>query len=436
VHVNAHLDVDLVAVEATDTVTVMLDLTAPAAVEDPAAVRPEHTAIIVLDRSGSMGGGRLEAAKRAIIDLVARLDDRDNLGVVTFDSHVDVVLPAGKVADHGREAITRTVAGIGTRGMTDLSGGYLRGLQEARRVAGPAGATIVLLSDGHANSGITDPAALRQVAANAGAQAITTSTIGIGQGYDEDLLAEIATGGNGNHAFARDGDTAAAALAGEVEGLLGKTAQAANLLITPTGDVAGVGILNDLPSHPVPGGVMVELGDFYAGEARRLLLELAVPAMAGLGLARVADLALTYVELPALQQHTVTLPVSVNVVPADVAAGRVPSPDVAREKLMLQAQQAKKHSEEALAAGDLDIARAQLRGAARTFLAAPPAVRDAETDAEAAWLTTTSDGLDDWDQAYSRKRMRSDRTRKSRGYKNRTQGGEITTDNEGDQDVV
>ena len=97
--------------------------------------------------------------------------------------------------------------------MTDLSGGYLRGLQEARRGAGPAGATIVLLSDGHANAGITDPAALREVAANAGAQSITTSTIGIGHGYDQDLLAEIATGGNGNHSFAADGDSAAAALA-------------------------------------------------------------------------------------------------------------------------------------------------------------------------------------------------------------------------------
>ena len=161
--------------------------------------------------------------------------------------------------------------------MTDLSGGYLRGLQEARRAAGPAGATIVLLSDGHANAGVTDPVALRQVAANAGAQAITTSTIGIGHGYDEDILAEIATGGNGNHSFADDADAAAAALAGEVEGLLSKTAQAASLLIAPP-PTSPASACSTTCRHAGPDGIMVELGDFYADETRRLLLELDVPA--------------------------------------------------------------------------------------------------------------------------------------------------------------
>ena len=297
-HVSAHLDVDLVAVETTDTVTVMLDLQAPAAVDDPTAARPEHTAIIVLDRSGSMSGHRLEAAKQAIVELVARLDDKDSFGLVAFDDETEVVVPAGKVGDHGRERITRLIEAVGPGGSTDLSGGYLRGLQEARRACGPAGATIVLLSDGHANAGITDPVALRKVAANAGAQAITTSTIGIGSGYDQDLLAEIATGGSGNHTFAADADSAAAALAGEIEGLLNKTVQAASLVIAPTSDVAQVGILNDLPSHAVTGGIMVELGDFYSGETRKLLIELTIPAMAALGLAQVADLTLTYVELP------------------------------------------------------------------------------------------------------------------------------------------
>lgn len=424
-HINAHLDVDLVAIETTDSVTVMLDLKAPAAVADPTAVRPEHTAIVVLDRSGSMGGGRLDAAKRAIIDLVARLDDRDNIGLITFDSQVEVVVPAGKVGDLGRQAITRAVSAIQPRGMTDLSSGYLRGLQEARRVCGPAGATIVLLSDGHANSGITDAAQLRQVAAKGGTQGITTSTIGIGEGYDENLLAEIATGGNGNHSFARDADAAAAALAGEIEGLLTKTVQAASLLVVPTSDVTGIGILNDLLANPVPGGAMVELGDFYGGEERRLLIELTVPAMAALGLAKVADLTLTYVELPALEQHTVTLPVSVNVVPADVAAGRLPAPDVQRERLLLSAQQAKKATEEALAHGDYEAASASLAGAARTFSAAPPQLMDQELADELDWLNATLNGLSDWDRAYTAKRLNADRRRKSRGYKNRQQGGEV-----------
>jgi Ca-activated chloride channel family protein len=424
-HVNAHLDVDLVAVETTDTVTVMLDLKAPEAPSDPSVERPQHTAIVVLDRSGSMAGHRLSAAKRALIDLVARLDDRDVFGLVTFDSQVEVVIPAGKVGDLGREAIARTVASIETRGMTDLSSGYLRGLQEARRVSGPAGATIVLLSDGHANSGVTDAAQLRQVAANGSAQAITTSTIGIGDGYDENILAEIATGGSGNHSFARDGDAAAAALAGEVEGLLSKTVQAASLLIRPTSDVVSIKVLNELPTNAVDGGVMAELGDFYSGETRKLLIEFSVPAMAALGLATVAEMTLGYVELPTLQQHTVTLPVSVNVVPADVAANRVPAPEVHREKLLLSAQKAKQDSEDALARGDYSAARSSLDLASASFAALPDEFRDDEVVGEIAWLTETRDGLADWDPQYSSKRLRSERTRKSRGYKDRNQGGEV-----------
>jgi Ca-activated chloride channel family protein len=387
----------------------------------------------VLDRSGSMSGHRLEAAKRALIDLVARLDDRDTFGLVTFDSHADVAIPAGRVGDHGRDRLARQIEAVHPGGSTDLSSGYLRGLQEARRACGPAGATIVLLSDGHANAGVTDPVKLREVAAKAGAQSISTSTIGIGHGYDQDILAEIATGGSGNHAFAADGDAAAAAVAGEIEGLLSKTVQAASLLVAPSSEVVQITVLNELPSHAVAGGVMVELGDFYSGEKRTMLIELTIPAMAALGLAQVAEFTLTHVELPALEQHTVTLPVSVNVVPADLAAGRVPAPEVEREKLLLSAQKAKKTSEDALARGDFDAARASLDGAADAFLAAPPEVIDGEVAAELGWLTSTRDGLAHWDEGYTTKRMRSDRMRKSRGYKSRQQGGEIPVE-DGDED--
>jgi Ca-activated chloride channel family protein len=169
---------------------------------------------------------------------------------------------------------------------------------------------------------------------------------------------------------------------------------------------------------------MVELGDFYSGETRRLLIELHIPAMAGLGLAQVAELTLTYVELPAMEQHTVTLPVSVNVVPADVAAQRLPAPEVHREKLLLSAQQAKRASEDALARGDYDGARATLDGAAAALAAMPaPALND-EVAAEIAWLHQTRDGLTDWDTGYTSKRLRAEANRKSRGYKNREQGGE------------
>lgn len=422
-HINAHLDVDLVALENADSVTLMLELEAPAA-DESAGPRAEHTAVVGLDRSGSMSGPRLDAAKSARVSLVDRLDDRDRFGVVTFDDQAEVPIPAGRVGDHGRDHLRRSIAAIDTGGMTDPSSGYLRGLQEARRVATGTGATVLLLSDGHANAGVTDPAQLRGVAARAAAQAVTTSTIGIVLGYDEAILDEVAAG-TGNHAFANGPDDAAAAVASELDGLLSKTVQAASLLIEPTGDVSGITVLNDLSTSAVETGVLAELGDFYAGESRRIVLTIDVPAMAALGLAQGAVLTVTYVELATLEQHTVTLPVSVNVVPFDVAQGRVPKPEVTREKLFLATQTAKRDVEAALREGDYDTARAKLAEASDILNAHDVELLDDQLNSESLWLGETSEMLESEGADYLSRRVSSDRSRKSRGYKSREQGGEI-----------
>ena len=427
-HLNAHLDVDVVALESDDSVTVMLELQAPAAPET-GTPRPEHTAVVVLDRSGSMSGARLTHAKRALLDLVDRLDDRDRFGLVTFDSGSEVVVPAGKVGDLGRDRIRRDIAVVGSRGMTDLSSGYFRGLQEARRVCTQAGATLVLLSDGHANAGVTDPDALSGAAQNAARQSVTTSTVGIGTGYDETILAALAGGGSGNHAFAEHADAAAAAVAAELDGLLSKTVQAASLLIEPTSDVARVALLNEgLPAQRVEGGVLAELGDFYAGETRKVTVTIDVPAVAALGLAQVATLTVRYVELATLVEHTMTVPVSVNVVPADVAAGRVPNPVVEQEKLLQQTQTEKRLAEEALRSGDHSSSRETLRRARVRLSKASSRLTSEEIAAELAWIEATERAMEQRDMDYNRKRMSSDRWRKSRGYKSRSQGGQVTGD--------
>ena len=103
-HVNAHLDVDVIALEQDDVVTVLLELQAPPA-PATAAPRSPHTIVVVLDRSGSMSGPRLFAAKSALVALIDRLDPTDKLGVVVFDDTAQVVLPTRPLADHGNDAV-------------------------------------------------------------------------------------------------------------------------------------------------------------------------------------------------------------------------------------------------------------------------------------------------------------------------------------------
>jgi Ca-activated chloride channel family protein len=403
--VSAHVDLDVVAVEQEERVSVMLELVAPPA--EHAAERLPATVQVVLDRSGSMAGERLEAAKQALVRLVDRLDPADRFGVVAFDDAVQVVLPAGRLS--GKASARAAIEALEPGGLTNLSGGLLRGLQEARRVAGKAGATLLLLSDGHANAGETDPARLGAVAAQARRHGITTSTFGIGLGYEETLLAGLARGGQGDHVFAEQGEQAAAAVAGAVDGLLSKTVQAASLLIRPDAPVERVTLWNDLPCQPVDGGVMVEVGDLWAGEARTLLLTFAVPARSTLGLARIAELELRYVAVPALEEQTITIPVHVNVVAGDQAAGRIPDPKVRTELIYQQVQGAKRRASDALREGDTGAA-AHAFGAAAALI---PAAAPVELAGERAILAELAHRTDAGDVAWAAKFARSEHARKS-----------------------
>lgn len=280
---SAQLDVNVVAHETTDEVVVLLDLEAPAA---PETDRPTATLQVVLDRSGSMSGAPLEGAKQALVALVQRLDPTDNFGLVTFDNEAQVVVPAGPLTD--KAAVVQRIQSVRAGGSTDLGAGYLRGLRELRRVA-DGGGTLLVISDGHVNAGISHPDQFAQLAAQAAADRIVTSTLGYGTGYDETILAAIARAGSGNHVFAADPDAAGVAIAAEVEGLLDKVVQAATLTIAFEPTVQLLRLYNDLPAQQIGDGlVMVELGDLYATEERKLPLRLQVPAMAALGLAQIA----------------------------------------------------------------------------------------------------------------------------------------------------
>ncbi len=137
-------------------------------------------------------------------------------------------------------------------------------------------------------------------------------------------------------------------------------------------------LYNDLPAQQIGDGkVIIELGDLYGHEARKLLMRFRVPAMAALGLAQVATLELHHVDLPGLVEHTVTLPISVNVVPGDEAAKRVPDPTVRSEVLFQEAQESKKRASEAFERGDLDAGKKLLETRAsleRAECIAPPHV--------------------------------------------------------------
>lgn len=420
---SAQIDVNVVAHEADDEVALLLDLVAPSAPET--GVERSGTSLqVVLDRSGSMAGAPLNGALNALAGLVARLDGRDNFGVVVFDDKAQVVIPAGPLTD--KADVLATLAGITPGGMTDLSGGYLRGLQEIKRVVGDAGGTLLIISDGHVNGGIRDAAHLGDLARQAHGKGIVTSTLGYGLGYDETLLSAITRGGSGNHHFAENPDSAGAAIASEVTDLLAKSIQAASLTVHFSESVELLRLYNDLPSTQIgPGQVMIELGDFYFEEERKLLMRFKVPAMAALGLAQIASLELRYVELPSVVEHVVSLPLSVNVVPGDEAAGRIPDASVRTEVLFQEAQESKRLASVALERGDRDEAHKLLKQAAETLggaVAAAPTALRVELEREAEELKYMGEqsmtGDTNWTSKTTRESFHRQNRKRGRGPSN------------------
>lgn len=367
-HVKAHLDVDLVALETQDKITLMLDLTAP--ITEASKDRPGQAVQVVLDRSGSMRGQPLESAKGSLLALIERLAPQDSFGLVVFDNTALVIAPIRTMADHDMPALRKAIRDIPTGGSTDISAGYLLGLREVTRVQAVGGSTLMLISDGHANSGEQSPAFFSDVAIKAAKGKITTATIGLGVGYDETILEAAAQGGGGAHRFAHTIDEAVGAIAAEVDDLLEKSVVNAVLRIKPLAGTQGVPTFEVLQRiHMWRDGedYVVQLGDLYAGENRRFVINIDVPQIASLGLCTIAELTLEYLNLAERQEISVTMPVSVNVVPLDIAAGRIPNPIVRAERLILEAQSEKALAVDEIKSGKSQEATNRLKGVSATL---------------------------------------------------------------------
>ena len=426
-HVNAHLDVDLVALETADRITLMLDLTAPQVIGSEN--RPGQAVEVVLDRSGSMAGAPFEAAKQSLVRLVERLAPQDSFGLVIFDDATTIISPLRSMRDHHLPSLRQAIEAMQVGGSTNISSGYLLGLSELSHSATVGGSTLILISDGHANAGETDPKFFLQVAQKAALNKVTTSSIGLGTGYDEILLEASAQGGGGVHRFAATIDEAIGAIAEEVDHLLDKSVVNTVLRIKPITGIhgaPGVELLQPFPVLRNGDEYLVQLGDMYAGENRRFMIDFEVPQLAALGLTTIAELSLEYLNVADRQQFSVTMPVLVNVVPQDIADGRVPNPIVRAEHLVLIAQSEKSKAIDDLRHGNDQNAISRLKATATNLRRAASEIpvddeRSAEslsiilaeaTDMEKLATVAQTETI-----AYSSKRMTESFSNKSRSRK-------------------
>lgn len=372
---SVRLEHNLISVEGDHEVHAMFELSVP---EPPdTAERPPLRLALVLDRSGSMAGDKLEVAKRCAAWLAGRLRERDELALVAYDDEVRLLAPLAG-AHEGR--LAHAIASIWPGGSTNLSGGWLKGLEQLRQAPADGPRKILLLTDGLANVGIVDPEQLVGITRGASGDGIGTSTIGFGTDFDEDLLTAMADAGGGNAHYAETPDAAPAIFGEELEGLTSLVAQNVTLEIRPRPEVEMLGVLNDYPQVAVQDGVQIQLGDAYGGERRRIVFELHIPHLVELGVTPIADLVLRYVSVgDEITEHTVTVPLAANLVSAADAKSAEADLEVREEVLVLKAAQARRQA--------IDLADVGQYEQAQTVLL------DRVNDLRAAGLSDEADDL-------------------------------------------
>jgi Ca-activated chloride channel family protein len=191
---------------AADATHVLVRLIAPAQTADAAETpRAPLDLSLVIDRSGSMSGEPLEAARESAARIVRGLRTDDRVAIVAFDSSIEVVQPLTHVTD--REAIVSRIKTIDARGSTDLFGGWEEGVKQlAPFTRKDRIARVILLSDGQANQGLVNEQEIFGRVTKAAGAGITTSTVGLGHGFNESLMTGMATAGEGVANFGQTAD--------------------------------------------------------------------------------------------------------------------------------------------------------------------------------------------------------------------------------------
>lgn len=334
------LDYGMLLVEQPQRVYLLARITADP--PDDSIPRPKLNLSVVLDRSGSMGGDKIAYVKEAAQYLVQRLGGEDTLSIVSYDTNVTVDVPPQPVRH--KDMINQRLAQLSAGNSTNLSGGWLRGceLVAQHRADGQVN-RVLLLTDGLANVGIRDHITLATIARQKRMEGVTTTTMGVGMDFNEDLLVRMASEGGGGFYFIDNPDQAPLIFEEELRGLLNMVAQNLVITIIPTSEVTMVRQLNRYPVENPLEGTAFQLGDIFADEQKTLVLELAIPALENLGEVEVARLRFDYDELheEAAIHRTIELPVMVNTVRAEGDEAQLRDPEVVKTVLLLEAAQAR-----------------------------------------------------------------------------------------------
>lgn len=273
-------------IAADGTTTHLRIRVSPPAPGAGASRRPVAVAL-VLDRSGSMaapavadaghrsvpdgpahslhpggdGGSKIAWLRTATANVVDALPDGDALSIVLFDDRVEVAVPLVVLSPATRPAVTAAIARAAPRGSTNLAAGLRAGLDQVGGETTAAGFArrVIVLSDGLANVGVTNPDSLASMARAAVVGGITVSTVGFGVDYDADLMRVIAESGDGDTVHIDEGTDLEGTVVEQIVDIRAAATDASLVVEAPAGLAVGAN-LNDYGQDDAASGVTIRLG--------------------------------------------------------------------------------------------------------------------------------------------------------------------------------
>jgi Ca-activated chloride channel family protein len=353
------LDYDVLTVQQPQKLYLVARLTAGPAPEEQAR-RPLNLSVVI-DRSGSMAGDKLDFTRQAAQFLVQNLNAHDTLSIVLYNDRVKTLLLPERVLH--KDAISQKIDTIKASGTTNMSGGWLEGVNHVSHNLDPKSVNrVILMTDGLANRGVVEPERLMQIAEQKLGSGVSTTTMGLGTDFNEDLLIDIANSGGGAFYFIESPEVTPLIFQEELSGLLRVIGQNLVISVETNAHINAVSQLNAYPSHQNGDRVSFRLGDVFGEEVKTLALEITLNAFPSSGEQIITTLRFDYDELTenGVEHRVMEMPVRVNIAQPGLEP-QVPNPEANQPVLLLKAANARRNAIEKADQGNYTMASQVLR---------------------------------------------------------------------------